>query len=87
MIYDKNVQSRLKRIEGQIRGVLKMMEQEKSCPEVVNQLSAIRSAIDRAKATIVSVNLENCVREQVSNGSIDKNTHIDEAVNLLIKSS
>ncbi|MEQ6390246.1 metal-sensitive transcriptional regulator [Bacillaceae bacterium S4-13-58] len=87
MLYDKNVIIRLKRIEGQITGILKMMEQEKSCQEVVNQLSAVRSAVDRTKATIVSVNLQNCVREQISSGTMNNDSHINEAVNLLVKSS
>lgn len=88
MLYDKNVITRLKRIEGQISGILKMMEQEKSCQEVVNQLSAVRSAVDRTKATIVSINLQNCLKEQLSSGSMDNNdSHLNEAVNLLVKSS
>lgn len=38
---------RLKRAEGQIRGVLKMIEEEKECIDIVTQLSAARSSIDR----------------------------------------
>lgn len=38
MIYDENVTRRLKRLEGQIRGVLKMMDEGKDCKEVVAQL-------------------------------------------------
>ena len=47
MDYDKSVINRLKRIEGQIKGVLGMMEQGKDCRDVVIQLSAARNAIDR----------------------------------------
>src|SRR5699024_1112196 len=48
MKYDQKVMNRLKRIEGQIKGIIKMMEEDKDCKEVVTQLSASRSAIDRA---------------------------------------
>ncbi|MBS7345477.1 MAG: metal-sensing transcriptional repressor, partial [Caryophanon sp.] len=47
MQYDAKVTARMKKIEGQLRGVLRMMEEEKDCKEVITQLSAIRSAVDR----------------------------------------
>ena len=54
MEYDKKVINRLKRIEGQIKGVLGMMEQGKDCRDIVTQLSAARNAIDRTMGVIVS---------------------------------
>ncbi|MBT2714403.1 metal-sensitive transcriptional regulator [Bacillus sp. ISL-57] len=85
MEYDKNVMNRLKRIEGQIKGVLGMMGQGKDCREIVTQLSAARNAIDRTMGVIVSANLEQCVRENVENGEGTDHL-VKEAVNLLIKS-
>lgn len=46
MEYNQHVKNRLRRIEGQVKGVLNMMEQGKDCREIVTQLSAARSAID-----------------------------------------
>lgn len=85
MVYDKSVVNRLKRIEGQIKGVLGMMEQGKDCREIVTQLSAARTAIDRTMGVIVSTNLEECVRKNVENGE-DTDDLVKEAVELLIKS-
>ncbi|MBT2648523.1 metal-sensitive transcriptional regulator [Bacillus sp. ISL-34] len=85
MEYDKNSINRLKRIEGQIKGVLGMMEQGKDCREVVTQLSAARNAIDRTMGVIVSDNLEKCVRENVEKGEGTEHL-VKEAVELLIKS-
>ena len=68
MEYDKKVINRLKRIEGQIKGVLGMMEQGKDCREIITQLSAARNAIDRTMGVIVSTNLEQCVREMSLRG-------------------
>ncbi|MFJ9385357.1 metal-sensitive transcriptional regulator [Peribacillus sp. NPDC101481] len=85
MEFDKSSIHRLKRIEGQIKGVLGMMEQGKDCREVVTQLSAVRNAIDRAMGVIVSANLEQCVRENVEKGEGTDHL-VKEAVNLLIKS-
>ncbi|MEY9866704.1 metal-sensitive transcriptional regulator [Peribacillus sp. RS7] len=85
MEYDKSVINRLKRIEGQIKGVLGMMEQGKDCREIVIQLSASRNAIDRTMGVIVSDNLEKCVRENVEKGEGTEHL-VNEAVELLIKS-
>lgn len=85
MKYDKQVQNRLKRIEGQLKGVLRMVEENDDCRDVVTQLSAVRSAVDRAIGVIVSENLEQCVRESLEKGeSTDK--LVKDAVSLLVKS-
>lgn len=85
MEYDAKVINRLKRIEGQMRGVIRMMEEEKECREVVTQLTAVRNAIDRTAALVVSKNLEQCIREEENNGKNSKQL-IEEAVNLLVQS-
>ncbi|QQK76687.1 metal-sensitive transcriptional regulator [Salicibibacter cibarius] len=85
MEYDEQVKNRVKRLEGQIRGVLKMMEEEKDCRDVVTQLSAAKNALDRTSALIVSKNLEQCIREEQANGESAEDV-INEAVNLLVKS-
>jgi DNA-binding FrmR family transcriptional regulator len=85
MDYNDQIKNRVKRMEGQLRGILKMMEENKDCKEVITQLSAVRSAVDRTVGVIVSSNLVECVQEAERSG---KNTDelIKEAVNLLVKS-
>ncbi|PLR95278.1 metal-sensitive transcriptional regulator [Bacillus sp. T33-2] len=85
MDYDDGVKNRLKRIDGQIKGILAMMEQGKDCRDIVTQLSAARSAINRTMGLIVSKNLEHCVRESVEKGESTEHL-VKEAVELLIKS-
>ncbi|WP_408009011.1 metal-sensitive transcriptional regulator [Pseudalkalibacillus sp. A8] len=85
MEYTDQMKNRVKRIEGQVRGVLKMMEDEKDCKDIVTQMSAIRSALDRTIGLVVGTNLEQCVREQLDKGE-DTDELIKEAVNLLVKS-
>jgi len=84
MHYDEKVKSRLKRIEGQIRGILKMMDEGRDCKEMITQLSAVRSASDRIIGVIVSENLVECVKN--TNEEELVNQRIQEAVNLLVKS-
>ncbi len=83
--YDEDVKRRLRRVEGQVRGVLKMMEEDKNCKDVVSQLSAVRSAVDKAIAYVVAVNLEKCILEEQESGN-DTGKMVQEAVELLIKS-
>ena len=58
MEYNQDMKNRLKRIEGQVRGVLRMMEEGKDCREVITQLTASRSALDRTIGLVVGTNLE-----------------------------
>ncbi|WP_226666552.1 metal-sensitive transcriptional regulator [Metabacillus litoralis] len=85
MEYSDQVKNRVKRIEGQLRGILRMMEENKDCKEIITQLSASRTAIDRTIGVIVSSNLIECVQEANKKG---ENTEelVKEAVNLLVKS-
>ncbi|MGE7918593.1 metal-sensitive transcriptional regulator [Viridibacillus sp. NPDC093762] len=86
MEYDDQIKNRLKRIEGQLKGVIRMIEEEKECKDVITQLSASRSAIDRAIGLIVSTNLVRCMEDENELKGKDKETLIKEAVDLLVKS-
>ncbi|WP_010284837.1 metal-sensitive transcriptional regulator [Bacillus timonensis] len=85
MEYDDKIKNRVKRIEGQLRGILRMMEENKDCKNVITQLSAARTAIDRTIGVVVSSNLVSCVRNADEKG---ENTEelVKEAVELLVKS-
>ena len=62
MTYDVKAVNRLKRIEGQVRAVIRMMEDGKDCKDVITQLSAVCSGVDRTIGVIVATNLIECVR-------------------------
>lgn len=85
MEYTDQMKNRVKRMEGQLRGILKMMEDDKDCKDVVTQLSAVRSAIDRTVGVVVSSNLVECVVDAEDNEE-NPDELIQEAVNLLVKS-
>lgn len=85
MLHADAIKNRLKRVEGQVRGVLRMMEEEKECKELITQLTAIRSAVDKSIAVIVANNLEQCMLENQANGK-DSKKLVEEAVQLLVKS-
>lgn len=84
--YSDEIKVRLKRIEGQVRGVLRLMDEGKSCKEVVSQLSAVRNASDKAIAQIVAENLQHCLMDQKQAGEKDPEQLVKEAIELLVKS-
>ncbi|MNP26388.1 Copper-sensing transcriptional repressor CsoR [compost metagenome] len=83
--YNDEIKKRLRRIEGQVRGILRLMEEEKSCKEVVSQLSAVRNGADKVIAHIVAENLQRCLLEEQDHGK-DSSKIVQEAIELLVKS-
>jgi CsoR family transcriptional regulator, copper-sensing transcriptional repressor len=62
---------RLNRIEGQVRGVARMVEEDRYCIDVVTQLSAIRAALARVEEEIIRDHVGHCVEHAIMSG--DKN--------------
>lgn len=83
--YNDDMKKRLRRLEGQVRGVLRLMDEEKSCKDVVSQLAAVRNAADKAMAQIVAENLQQCILEEQEKGA-DTSKIVQEAIELLVKS-
>ncbi len=59
---DKDLQARLKRAEGQLRGIQRMIADSRECEEVVAQMLAVRAALDRMVEMHLSSNIRDCVR-------------------------
>lgn len=59
---------RLRRIEGQVRGVQRMIEAERDCKAVLTQLAAVSAAMRQTAALIVSDHLVECIRDELSSG-------------------
>lgn len=85
MNYDKNMINRINRVQGQLNGVIKMMEEGKHCKDMITQLSASKSSLQRLMGIIISENLIECVNSADDNNE-DSQEIINEAVNLLVKS-
>ena len=64
----KSITNRLRRAQGQLGAVLSMIEDERDCREIVTQLSAASSAIDRAGFAIIASALKECLREGEESG-------------------
>lgn len=59
----KDVYTRLRRIEGQVRGLQRLVEEGAECRDVVTQLAAVRAALDRVGFKLISSGLQHCVVE------------------------
>ena len=59
---------RLKRAEGHLRSIIKMMEEERPCLEVAQQMHAVEKAITNAKETLVRDHIEHCLEHAVGGG-------------------
>lgn len=57
----KRVQTRAKRIAGQVAGVQRMLDEDRYCVEVLNQIAAVRSALDALGVELITAHLETCV--------------------------
>ena len=76
----------LKRVEGQVRGIQKMIEEKKYCVDILTQLHAIVGAIARVEDGILRRHIEGCVVNACSGKSeIEKQKKIDEVIRLLNK--
>ena len=60
-----DVVSRLRRVEGQIAGIVRMIEEGRECKDVVTQLAAAARALDKAGFKIIATGLRHCVTESV----------------------
>jgi DNA-binding FrmR family transcriptional regulator len=77
-----DVVKRLRRAEGQIRGVIAMLEAGRDCTEVVTQLSAVARAIDRAGFKIIASGLQQCMA--APEGSDQRQTDIEQMEKLFL---
>jgi len=66
------VTNRLKRIEGQIRGLIKMIEGDKSCEEILIQISSVKSALHKTGQVILEGHLHHCVLDGIREGKEDE---------------
>ncbi len=61
-----SVMKRLKRIEGQVRGLARMVESDRYCIDIVTQLSAVRAALRRAEEEILADHVAHCVEQAIT---------------------
>ena len=78
----KDLMNRLKRIEGQVRGLQKMLENDAYCPDILVQVSAVNSALNSFSKILLASHMKTCVVDDIREG---REETIDELVKTLQK--
>ena len=82
------VLKRLNRIEGQVRGLCRMVEEDRYCIDIVTQVSAVRAALRRAEEEILRDHVSHCVEHAIASGDKkDQRKKITEIIDVLGRSA
>jgi DNA-binding FrmR family transcriptional regulator len=81
----KGLLSRMKRIEGQVKGVTRMIEQDVYCDNVLHQVSAIRAALDALGKLVLEDHLRGCLVERIQAGETEVVDELMVTVKTLLK--
>lgn len=78
--------NRLKRIEGQVRGVAQMVDDERYCIDILHQVQAVKAALARAESEILKDHAACCVAEAIASGdAAEQRTKFSELIDLFEK--
>lgn len=84
----RSIGSRLKRIEGQVRGLQKMIEEERYCADVLMQLSSVQEALRGTGRALLHNHLKHCATEAIRSGDPDKaEAMYEELMELMYKNA
>ena len=82
--HDKKLLDRLNRIEGQVRGISKMVADGRYCIDVLTQLQAVRAALSRVESTMLQEHLGHCIEGAITGGDpADQRAKAAELIQLL----
>ncbi|HVQ07521.1 MAG TPA: metal-sensitive transcriptional regulator [Allosphingosinicella sp.] len=80
--------NRLNRIEGQVRGIARMIDEDRYCIDVLTQLQAIRAAVARVETEMLNDHLGHCIEAAISGGDADdQRRKASELIQLLQRSA
>ena len=81
----KQLMTRLNRIEGQVRGVKNMVQDERYCVEILYQVSAIQSALNSFNKELLSNHIQTCVANDIREGNKDVVDELCEVIQKMMK--
>jgi DNA-binding FrmR family transcriptional regulator len=74
--------TRLNRIEGQIRGIRRMVQEPRLCIEILQQLAAAEAALNRISLVVFKYHVDNCVNESASKGEVERRKQLNELIDI-----
>lgn len=81
----ENYAKRLRRIEGQVRGIAKMIEDDKYCIDILTQISAVNSAMQSVALGLLDEHLKHCVSHAVAEGGDEADKKLAEATSAIAR--
>lgn len=79
---------RLRRIEGQVQGIQRMVEEEKYCVDILLQLTAVEGAVEQVQRLLLGRHIESCVAEAIRSGNTrDRQKKVDELLEVFSRFS
>lgn len=81
----KDLMTRLNRIEGQVRGIKSMVEEERYCVDILTQVSAIQAALNGFNKVLLSNHIHSCVVEDIREGKDEAVDELCETIKKLMK--
>ena len=80
--HQQAIVTRLNRIEGQIRGIRRMVQEPRLCVDILQQLAAAEAALNRISLAIFKFHVERCVPDGISQGEPEKGKRLTELVDI-----
>jgi DNA-binding FrmR family transcriptional regulator len=79
--------TRLRRVEGQVRGLHKMIDEDRYCADILTQISSVQEALRSVGRELMRNHLKHCAATAISAGGAEADAMYDELVNMIYKSS
>jgi CsoR family transcriptional regulator, copper-sensing transcriptional repressor len=85
--HDPKLVSRLNRIEGQVRGITRMVNEGRYCIDILTQIQAVRAALAKVESAMLQDHLGKCIEGAITSGdAVDQRAKVNELIQLLERS-
>jgi DNA-binding FrmR family transcriptional regulator len=81
-IHQHAIVTRLNRVEGQVRGIRRMVQEPRPCVDILQQLSAAEAALNRVSLAVFKFHVERCVPEGIAQGEPQMSSQLSELVDI-----
>lgn len=82
-VHRDELHARLRRIEGQVRGLQRMLEEDRYCIDVLTQISSTTRALQGVATTMLDDHVRHCVRDAIAQGPATADAKVDEAMEVI----
>ena len=81
----KKIQNRLNKIIGHLKGISRMVEDNRDCTEILHQIAAVQAALTSTSKVILSEHMKHCITDAVNSGDVVAIAELEEIINKFMK--